>query len=376
MEIRHRDQAVWCGSHALRVLDAFGKPLSLSAALARLGPRSQGAHDWVELTETVIGLWRAGILVAADAPRLLEDPAGFDAAPIHRAMLDDRTRTARYLAAIRETVRPGDVVLDIGTGTGILAMAAARKGARVYAVEAGGMAATARLAFAQNDLADRITLIEGWSTRISLPEKADVLVAEIIGNDPLAENVAEVFADACRRLLKTDARLIPRRVRLWAAGLGVPAAVVERRTFTARGARRWRRFYGFDFTALAESMAAGPARLPINPFDARRWPLLAGPILIADVKLGRALGPRLRARRVAHARRAGSLNGSLLYFGLELGPTTHLEVGPDQARAHNSWRCPLWIDPHPLRVRRGQKLVLSYQHASGSSRLRFSPAAG
>ena len=99
-----------------------------------------------------------------------------DTIQLHVNMLNDRTRTSGYLASIGKAVRRGDVVLDIGTGTGIYAIAAARAGARhVYAVEAGRIAKAARTLFEANGVADRITLIRGLSTRITLPERADVL---------------------------------------------------------------------------------------------------------------------------------------------------------------------------------------------------------
>jgi predicted RNA methylase len=65
-------------------------------------------------------------------------PLPVEAVQLHLAMLDDRNRTAAYLEAIRDGVREGDVVVDIGTGTGVLAAAAAQAGARrVYAIEVG-----------------------------------------------------------------------------------------------------------------------------------------------------------------------------------------------------------------------------------------------
>ena len=63
-------------------------------------------------------------------------------------MLNDRARTDAFIRAIEATVRPGDVVVDLGTGTGVLALAAARAGARrVYAIEASGVGRAARSVF-------------------------------------------------------------------------------------------------------------------------------------------------------------------------------------------------------------------------------------
>ena len=89
-------------------------------------------------------------------------------------------------------------------------MAAAPAGAkRVYAIEVRPIAEVAARFFQGSGLGDRITLIRGNSTEISLPERADVLVSEIIGNDPLAEQVLDTATcDAVARLLKPGARLI------------------------------------------------------------------------------------------------------------------------------------------------------------------------
>jgi predicted RNA methylase len=78
----------------------------------------------------------------------------------HRSMLADAPRNDFYAQAIRATVRPGDVVLDIGTGSGLLAMLAAQAGAaRVVACEANpALAATAREIVRRNGFADRIEI--------------------------------------------------------------------------------------------------------------------------------------------------------------------------------------------------------------------------
>lgn len=131
----------------------------------------------------------------------------------HMTLLDDEVRVGAFQTAIEETVRPGDVVVDVGTGTGILALFAARAGAkRVYAIEKTDLIELAADLARENGLEDRIVFLRGNSLRIALPERADVLVTETLGHIPFEEGILRVVADARRRLLKPGARIIPRRL--------------------------------------------------------------------------------------------------------------------------------------------------------------------
>jgi Ribosomal protein L11 methyltransferase (PrmA) len=146
----------------------------------------------------------------------------------HARMLHDHRRTGDYLAALTAAVRPGDVVLDIGTGSGVLSVAAARAGARrVYAVEATDIASVAERVFEVYGVQDRVSLLSGWSRQIELPEKADLLVAEIIGNEPFEEEILETTLDARQRLLKPGARLIPHALTLLARPVQPPSSAGE-----------------------------------------------------------------------------------------------------------------------------------------------------
>src|SRR5687768_1340883 len=91
------------------------------------------------------------------------------------AMLLDQERMAAYREALRKAIRPGAVVLDIGTGPGIFALLACRSGARrVFAVEPSPVIQVAREIAAANGCAGRIEFFQDLSTRVELPEPADV----------------------------------------------------------------------------------------------------------------------------------------------------------------------------------------------------------
>jgi protein arginine N-methyltransferase 1 len=133
-------------------------------------------------------------------------------------MLADLPRVRAMGGALRAALRPGDAVLDIGTGSGLLAMLACRYGAgRVYAVERGHILEVARQVARHNGLDGRIEFFAGHSTKVELPEKVDLVVAELIGDFGLDEGIWPVFADARRRFLKPEGRLLPEGLALYLA---------------------------------------------------------------------------------------------------------------------------------------------------------------
>jgi len=138
----------------------------------------------------------------------------------HFSLVRDAPRNHAYAAALRRAIRPGCRVLEIGTGTGLLAMMAARAGAgAVVTCEANPI--VARLAqeiVAVNGYADRVSAIARPSTALDaardLGGRADVLVSEIFSNDAVGEGALPAIEDAWRRLLSADASVIPARVRI------------------------------------------------------------------------------------------------------------------------------------------------------------------
>ena len=119
-------------------------------------------------------------------------------------MRDDSERTSAYATAIAKAA-PGRVCLDVGTGAlALLALMAARAGAKhVYAVEANVEAAqAARAAVADAGMAERVTVLDGYSTDVTLPEPVDLLVHEIFGELAGAEGVVAAIGDATRRHMR------------------------------------------------------------------------------------------------------------------------------------------------------------------------------
>jgi hypothetical protein len=365
IKILIKNNEISCGKFALSVLDAFSYPISVSDALKVLQTRVIGVEDWINLTSTITQLYNSGVLIDESQINSIisTNPYGFDSGLIHTMMLNDRVRTSTFLAGIREIVRPGDVVVDIGTGTGILAIAAAHAGAKhVYAIEATEIGKTALSLFEANGLADKITLIQGWSTQISLPEPADVLVAEIIGNEPLGEKVLETTIDARKRLLNPEARMIPGRLKIFGLPVNIPSDELIKRGFTQEALKSWQDWYGINFSPIGMVINESPQSFPIKPQKARDWNIIADPILLADIDFRTVKQSMIDHTVDAIANTSGNLNGLLIYFELELSPNTHLSTHPAIADKDNHWSSLVWISTQSLILQKGDSFQVTYRY--------------
>lgn len=127
-------------------------------------------------------------------------------------MIADAVRMDAYHRALRATIRPGAIVLDIGAGTGIMSLIACKLGARkVYAVEPSDAIAVGMELARANDCSDRIEFLQTSSFEVTLPHAADVIVSDLRGVLPLHRQHIASIADARRRLLAPGGSLIPQR---------------------------------------------------------------------------------------------------------------------------------------------------------------------
>ncbi len=128
--------------------------------------------------------------------------------------LHDVHRTRMWKEAIEDVVGAGDVVIDAGSGTGILGVFAAMAGARkVYCIELHPrfVRLIEHLA-ARNGVADIIEVIHGDASKVAIPEPADVLICELLCTGQFFEPQVAVV-NHLRQFLRPDAQLVPRRIR-------------------------------------------------------------------------------------------------------------------------------------------------------------------
>lgn len=170
----------------------------------------------------------------------------YDTPEVHRVMVRDHVRTAIFQEALFAAVNEGDVVLDIGAGSGILSLFAAQAGAsKVYAVEPTSAAKLARELAVRNNLDGTVEVIEKMIEDVELPGKVDVLVSEWLGTYGVDENMLAPVLFARDRWLKPGGRMLPARVTAWLAPV-FSDVCVETGFFHGRP-------YGLDLAPLQES---------------------------------------------------------------------------------------------------------------------------
>ena len=141
-----------------------------------------------------------------------ENFAGLEA---HEEMLADRVRVDAYHRGIHGNVKKGDVVLDLGTGTGLLAFMASRAGAKkVYAVEHSDFIDLAREIADYNGFTN-IEFVRANSREFTPPEPFDVVLHEQMGDELFNENMLENVLDLRDRVLAPSGRILPSRFRLF-----------------------------------------------------------------------------------------------------------------------------------------------------------------
>jgi SAM-dependent methyltransferase len=235
----------------------------------------------------------------------------------HHEMLIDKVRVESYLQAILSVVRKGDVVLDLGCGTGILSLFACMAGAkRVYAVDAEPIIEIAKSIVDDNGYQDRVVLMNDWSTYVDLPEKVDVILTETIGNIGFEEGLLGWVWDARKRFLKVGGRIIPQKVEMYMAPVNYDP---ERDRTRAWGADT----YGLDFCSVKD--IADNQVFPIR-LDAKD--VLGDPSPFVVVDLRDELLARYEATQVLEIKEEGQLHGLGGWFRASLTEDITLTSAP------------------------------------------------
>lgn len=270
------------------------------------------------------------------------------------SMIADAVRFPAYARAIEQAVRPGDVVADIGSGTGILAFLACKAGARrVYAIEPADAISFARMLAAANGFAERIVFLQADSREVQLPERANVLVSDVRGSLPLFRRSVAIVNDARERFLAPGGRMIPQRDTMF-------AAAVESEAAFERIAGPWRKSDGLDLSS-AQPLVLN--NLYVERFESGQ--LVSEPDAWCCLDYCCGASPRASATFSLKAKRAGTVHGLALWFDSQLYGDTGFSGAPGMPHTIYGHVFLPWLEP--LAVQAGDTYIWRWEttrHAS------------
>lgn len=278
--------------------------------------------------------------------------AGFEPlAGHHRRLIADTARTGAMIAAVEAAVRPGDVVVDLGTGTGVLAIAAARAGARrVYAIERTAVARAAAEVVAANGASGVVEVIRTHSRDAAIAEPVDLVVSECFGPMAIGGTMLQAVHRLAARCLRPGGAVIPRRVDVYLAPLESAEAEralgfwdEPRRGISLAPIDRYTRNNLYRVEAQPEQLVAEPARIAsIDP----RVDDFAGALAVAVE---------------ARARRDARVVGWLGWFEADLGGDVTLATGPGASTT--VWGQTLFPLACPAPIERGEAIAVRFATA-------------
>ena len=344
------DDAAGCFAIARSIAPENQLVLSnLAVALADSGRRHEALIEFRSLLE----LQPDNIHVRHQMRRLTSAMVPF----WHIPMLNDVRRNDAFERAIRSAVEkegPDARILDIGTGSGLLSMMAARAGAKdiVTCEKVPVIAETAERIVALNGYARQIRVVNKSSTQIvvgkDIERRADILISEILSSDLLAEDVLGTFEDAHARLLREGATIIPRAAT--AAGCLVESDVLSDYAFVGNVS-------GFDLSPFG---ALAAQRLPVHG-TMTSWRRLSDDIDLLRIDLSAREHLAETRKLPIPVLKDGVAVGVVQWMNVNLADGVEVSNHPDE-HSDGGWLQILHTFPEPISVAAGEQLDVMVGH--------------
>ncbi len=270
----------------------------------------------------------------------------------HIGLLSDKVRTTLIRKAIFEKVKDGSTIVDIGTGSGILALFACQAGAKkVYAIEKSCIINVAKKLAKDNGFENKIVFINEDSMLVKLPERVDGIISEIIGSVGLEENILPTLYDAKKRFLKKEGFFIPKGLQYYIAPVYLResdnAEIVN--FFIAK---QW----NLNFKSIIKNNRCKVLYLLIPQF--KDFELLGEPTVLGNIEFEKINYDIFNSSAKLHISKNGILSGFIVY--LKIYFSDNIALCPFIQKEQISWSswCTFLFFPSTklIQVQQGQPI--------------------
>lgn len=274
---------------------------------------------------------------------------------IHEEMLKDEVRTLTYRNSIyhNKHLFKGKVVLDVGCGTGILSMFAAKAGAaKVIGIECSSIIDHAQKIIETNNLAKVITLIKGKVEEVTLPEgieKVDIIISEWMGYCLFYESMLQTVLYARDKWLAPGGMIFPDRATLY-------VTAIEDRQYKDEKINWWDSVYGFDMSTIRKVAIQEPLVDVVDPKQ-----VISNACLIKEVDIYTVTEKDLTFTAPFHltTRRNDYIHALVTFFNIEFTKChkrTGFSTAPEAPYTH--WKQTVfYFNETDLTVKRGEELT-------------------
>ncbi|KAI0266986.1 S-adenosyl-L-methionine-dependent methyltransferase [Gloeopeniophorella convolvens] len=271
---------------------------------------------------------------------------------IHEEMLKDTVRTGSYRAAIVNNAHlfKDKTVLDVGCGTGILSMFAAKAGAKhVVGIDMSNIIDQAAKIVEANGFKDTITLVKGKLEEAELPiQQFDIIISEWMGYFLLYESMLDTVLEARDRYLKPDGLIFPDHATMY-------LAAIEDQDYKEEKINFWDNVYGFDYSCIKDIALREPL---VDTVEMKA--VVTDPCVIKRIDLRSAKKEDLAFTTPFELRatRNDYIHAFLAWFDVSF-ECTHKKVsfstGPHAKYTH--WKQTVFYTPDTLTISEGENIT-------------------